>query len=103
MFYSRSRPASDFDSHTYASLLQNCIINGEPTYGKALHCEILKKGSCLDLFAFNILLSVHVKSDLLSDAHKLFDEMIERNTVSYVTLIQGCGQSLRFLEAVEFK
>ncbi|KAL7161862.1 hypothetical protein ACSBR2_042355 [Camellia fascicularis] len=101
MFNSRSPPPSDFDSHTYASLLQNCIINGEPTYGKALHCEILKKGGCLDLFAFNILLNVYVKSDLLSDAHKLFDEMIERNTVSYVTLIQGCGQSLRFFEAVE--
>ncbi|KAL6969206.1 hypothetical protein U1Q18_028929, partial [Sarracenia purpurea var. burkii] len=43
---------------------------------------------------------MYVKSDFLSDACKLFDEMVERNTISYVTLIQGCAQSLLFAEAI---
>ncbi|XP_058194188.1 putative pentatricopeptide repeat-containing protein At5g13230, mitochondrial [Rhododendron vialii] len=93
--------ASEFNSHAYAIKLQNCVKNGEPTSGKALHCDILKRGSGLDLFAWNVLLNVYVKTDLLSDARKLFDEMPERNTVSYVTLIQGCAESLSYLEAID--
>ncbi|XP_057485691.1 putative pentatricopeptide repeat-containing protein At5g13230, mitochondrial [Actinidia eriantha] len=92
---------SDFNSHAYASMLQNCIVNGESTTGKSLHCHILKRGGCLDVFAYNVLLNVYVKSDLLSDAHKVFDEMPERNTVSFVTLIQGCAKALRFVEGIE--
>ncbi|XVF59515.1 hypothetical protein PTKIN_Ptkin07bG0282100 [Pterospermum kingtungense] len=65
-----------------------------------LHCQILKSGNCLDLFATNILLNVYVKAELLSQAETLFDEMPERNTISFVTLIQGYVHSLRFVEAV---
>ncbi|XP_059633465.1 putative pentatricopeptide repeat-containing protein At5g13230, mitochondrial [Cornus florida] len=92
---------TEFDSHAYASLLQSCVINCNPTTGKGLHCDILKRGGCLDLFAWNVLLNLYVKSDILFDALKLFDEMGERNTISFVTLIQGCTQSLRFIEAIE--
>ncbi|KAA8540030.1 hypothetical protein F0562_026722 [Nyssa sinensis] len=92
---------SEFDSHSYATMLQNCIINGELSIGKGLHCDMLKRGGCLDLFAWNILLNMYVKSDILSHAFQLFDEMLERNTISFVTLIQGCAQSLQFVEAIE--
>ncbi|KAG5520531.1 hypothetical protein RHGRI_033195 [Rhododendron griersonianum] len=92
---------SEFNSHAYAITLQNCVKIGEPTSAKALHCDILKRGSCLDLFGWNVLLHVYVKTDLMSDARKLFDEMPERNTVSYVTLIQGCAESLCYLEAID--
>ncbi len=92
---------SEFNSHAYAAMLQNCLQNGDPTSGKGLHCEILKRGSCLDLFGYNILLNMYVKSDLLCDATKLFDEMPQRNTIAFVTLIQGYAKSLRFFEGVE--
>ncbi|GLT37863.1 hypothetical protein SLA2020_121490 [Shorea laevis] len=42
-----------------------------------------------------------VKAELLSDASKLFDEMSNRNTVSFVTSIQGCLRFQQFDEAVE--
>ncbi|CBI38188.3 unnamed protein product, partial [Vitis vinifera] len=92
---------SEFNSHAYANALQDCIQKDEPSRGKGLHCEILKRGGCLDLFAWNILLNMYVKSDFLCDASKLFDEMPERNTISFVTLIQGYAESVRFLEAIE--
>lgn len=94
-------PSSEFDFHAYATMLQDCIRNADPTSGKGLHCEILKRGGCLDLFAYNVLLNMYVKSELLCDAVTLFDEMPERNTISFVTLIQGYAQSLRFTEGVE--
>ncbi|KAF8020900.1 hypothetical protein BT93_G1342 [Corymbia citriodora subsp. variegata] len=94
-------PPPDFDSHSYASILQDCIRSGEPILARPLHCDVIKRGACLDLFASNILLNAYVKSELLGDARILFDELPQRNTISFVTLIQGLAQALRFGEAVE--
>lgn len=91
---------SYFDSHTYGAILQRCIRNVDPFSGMGLHCMIIKSGNCLDLFATNILLNMYVKAELLSEAEILFDEMPERNTISFVTLIQGYVQCLQFVEAV---
>ncbi|CAA3022030.1 pentatricopeptide repeat-containing At5g13230, mitochondrial [Olea europaea subsp. europaea] len=92
---------SEFDSHVYAVMLQNCVKDYHFATGKALHCHILKRGGCLDLFARNILLHFYVKNELLADAVNLFNEMPERNMVSFVTLIQGFSQSEKYIEAVE--
>ncbi|XP_047339071.1 putative pentatricopeptide repeat-containing protein At5g13230, mitochondrial [Impatiens glandulifera] len=92
---------TNFDSHSTARRLQQCVVNGVPNTGMSLHCDILKKGNCLDLFAWNVLLNMYVKLDLLSHAITLFDEMPERNTISFVTMIQGYVQSLRFVEALD--
>ncbi|KAK7854238.1 putative pentatricopeptide repeat-containing protein [Quercus suber] len=55
-------PSSEFNSHAYATMLQDCVQNGDPTSGKALHSEILKRGGCLDLFGYNILLNMDTRS-----------------------------------------
>ncbi|KAG7602093.1 Pentatricopeptide repeat [Arabidopsis thaliana x Arabidopsis arenosa] len=77
------------DSHAYGAMLRRCIQKNDPISAKAIHCDILKKGSCLDLFATNILLNAYVKAGFDKDALNLFDEMPERNNVSFVTLAQG--------------
>ncbi|XWS54062.1 hypothetical protein CRYUN_Cryun10bG0056700 [Craigia yunnanensis] len=95
-----NEPCSLFNSHTYGALLQRCIQNDDPISAMGLHSQILKRGNCLDLFATNILLNMYVKAELLSEAEILFDEMTERNTISFVTLIQGYVLCLQFVEAV---
>ncbi|CAH1414829.1 unnamed protein product [Lactuca virosa] len=95
-------PAPDLDdAHTGARFLQNCIISGDLASGKTFHCQILKKGGGLDLFGWNILLNLYVKSELLSDARNLFDEMPSRNTVSFVTLIQGFSELFPHAESTK--
>ncbi|KAK4790743.1 hypothetical protein SAY86_018047 [Trapa natans] len=91
----------DFDSHSCATALQDCVRRCDILAGKAVHCEALKKGNCLDLFASNILLNLYAKSELFDDASHLFEEMPQRNTVSFVTLIQGYGQAQQFEKAFE--
>lgn len=95
-----NKPSSHFDSYMYGALLQRCIQNDDPISAIGLHCKILKSGNCLDLFATNILLNVYVKAELLSEAEIVFDEMPKRNTISFVTLVQGYAQCLHFSEAV---
>ncbi|XP_016507584.2 putative pentatricopeptide repeat-containing protein At5g13230, mitochondrial [Nicotiana tabacum] len=90
-----------FDSSAYANVLQNCIMNRDFIAGKALHCDILKRGECLDLFGQNILLNLYGKSELLHDAVRLFDEMPMRNVVSFVTLLQCFLQAEQYIAAVE--
>ncbi|CAI0423021.1 unnamed protein product [Linum tenue] len=81
-------------------MLQRCIQNGDHLTGRAHHCAILKTGNCLDLFAHNVLLNLYVNGKSLTDARKVFDEMPERNTISFVTLIQGYENSC-FLESFQ--
>ncbi|CAL1378056.1 unnamed protein product [Linum trigynum] len=88
-------------SHAYAAMLQRCIQNGDHLTGRAHHCAILKTGNCLDLFAHNVLLNLYVNGKSLTDARKVFDEMPERNTISFVTLIQGYAQSSDFVQALD--
>ncbi|KAL6501079.1 hypothetical protein OROHE_025276 [Orobanche hederae] len=96
-------PASstpDFDSHAYARMLQLCTRNNDTSRARIIHCEILKRGNCLDLYARNILLNLHLKTGHLSNGLKVFDEMPERNVVSFVTMIQGYSQSKEYDKAV---
>ncbi|KAI3973647.1 hypothetical protein MKW92_023241 [Papaver armeniacum] len=92
---------NEFDSRKYAQILKECISTNDPNKGKSLHGNIIKKGNCLDLFAWNILLNMYVKSELISDAQRLFDVMFERNTITYVTLIQGYMHSVQCVEAFQ--
>ncbi|KAL7142993.1 hypothetical protein ABFS83_08G161400 [Erythranthe nasuta] len=91
----------EFDSHLYAGILQQFIKADDPTRGKILHCQILKRGNCLDLFARNILLNLYLKNGHFSDGLNLFDEMPDRNVVSFVTVIQGCSQLGEYDKAVD--
>ena len=91
----------DFNPHSYSQNLQGCIVDADILRGRALHCHGIKNGATLDSFSQNVLLNVYVKSNLLGDARQLFDEMKIRNTVSFVTLVQGYIQGEEFCEATE--
>ncbi|GAB2210658.1 hypothetical protein Droror1_Dr00015936 [Drosera rotundifolia] len=58
-------------------------------------------GNRLDLFGLNVLLNLYVKRGVLSDARKLFDEMPERNTISFVTLIRGYAEEGQWMDGVD--
>ncbi|KAE9607634.1 hypothetical protein Lal_00026980 [Lupinus albus] len=97
-----SQPCT-FDSHAYADMLQQTIQNhNAASSGNLVHCHVIKRGgTCLDLFAYNILLNTYVQSGLLDDASKLFDEMPFKNTISFVTLAQGYSRSGQFRRALD--
>ncbi|CAA0828599.1 Putative pentatricopeptide repeat-containing protein - mitochondrial [Striga hermonthica] len=94
-------PTTEFDSHAYAGILQHCTKTNDPNNGKAQHCHILKRGNCLDLFSRNILLNMYAKTGFLHDAVRLFDEMPDRNVISFVTVVQGFMEHEEYKKAVD--
>ncbi|KAF4401501.1 hypothetical protein G4B88_001695 [Cannabis sativa] len=54
-----------------------------------LHLQILKNGFTSDLFLYNSLINIYVRMGNLVCARQLFDEMPERNSVTWASLITG--------------
>ncbi|OVA00787.1 Pentatricopeptide repeat [Macleaya cordata] len=61
--------------------------------GQSIHGQIIKSGFLPETQIFNHLLNMYLKSSDFISAQKLFDEMPERNLVSYSTLISGYSRS----------
>ncbi|KAF8704969.1 hypothetical protein HU200_031215 [Digitaria exilis] len=79
------------DSYACARLLQRCIARGDARAGRAVHARVVRCGGLprLDTFCANVLLNLYAKLGPLAYARRVFDEMRERNMVSFVTLVQG--------------
>ncbi|GLT54050.1 hypothetical protein SLA2020_272830 [Shorea laevis] len=69
--------------------------------GQIIHGLVEKIGIHADVIVSNGLLSMYFKFDRLSDARKVFDEMVVRDSVSWNTVICGYSQSGLFGESIE--
>lgn len=66
---------------------------------KQFHVKVFKSGFDKDLFLCNTLINLYVRSSGLESARRLFDEMPERNSVTWACLISGYTQNGRHNEA----
>ncbi|KAG9451312.1 hypothetical protein H6P81_011277 [Aristolochia fimbriata] len=77
----------------FAALLQNSLKTRNLLGGKSIHGYMVKSGLNLGIFLTNTLINVYAKNDLIPDAHKLFDEMPARNTLSWNTMLSAYAKS----------
>ncbi|TQE04533.1 hypothetical protein C1H46_009840 [Malus baccata] len=94
-----SNPASRSDFYAYQ--LQASLRKRDLLAGKSIHAQIIKSGLHLcSVFLMNNLMTVYLKTDSASDAHRVFDEMPLRNTLSWNTIISAYAKQGRFDEAL---
>ncbi|XWS36689.1 hypothetical protein CRYUN_Cryun20dG0107000 [Craigia yunnanensis] len=88
-----SPPFSASNFQLYESLVTRYRDSRSLTDAEEFHCQVLKHGFDGDLFLSNSLINVYVRAGDLMSARKLFNEMPERNPVTWACLISGYNQN----------
>nr|AYM00516.1 pentatricopeptide repeat protein [Salvia miltiorrhiza] len=89
------------DSVTYAELIKCCIARGAVKQGKQVHHHVFSNGYEPKTFLINTLVNMYVKFNLLDEAQVLFDRMLERNVVSWTTMIAAYSNSEHKYKALQ--
>lgn len=110
----RNMKREDFkpDDFTFASVLGGlALIADYETHCQQLHCAVVKSGTGFATSVLNALVSVYVKCAsspsgssalLLGAARRVFDEMPQRDELSWTTMITGYVRNDELAAAREF-
>ncbi|PHU24058.1 hypothetical protein BC332_09165 [Capsicum chinense] len=77
------------DGYTYSYVLNGCAIGRLFREGQQVHGKILKSLSLLNVFVQTNLVNLYSTTGGRDDARTMFDEMIEKNTVTWNSLLFG--------------
>ncbi|KAA8542894.1 hypothetical protein F0562_024046 [Nyssa sinensis] len=80
------------EEETYSHLLRRCVEASALHYGKAMHAKFVKTALLSSLFLRNHLLNLYLRLGDLINGHKLFEEIPDKNVVSWTAIIAGFVQ-----------
>nr|KYP57618.1 hypothetical protein KK1_003883 [Cajanus cajan] len=79
------------NSITLVSVLPICTQLGALRQGKEIHGYVTKSGLGLNVSVGNSLIDMYSKCGFLELGVKVFNQMMERNVITYNTMISACG------------
>ncbi|RWR76167.1 Pentatricopeptide repeat [Cinnamomum micranthum f. kanehirae] len=69
--------------------------------GKQIHGYVLRNGVDMDVSVNNVLIDLYSKCHRVRYARKVFDDVVIKNTVSWMTMIAGYMQNAYYSDAME--
>ncbi|KAK7245529.1 hypothetical protein RIF29_40375 [Crotalaria pallida] len=90
------------NSYTFSCVLKCFAAVGKAGQCKRIHGNVLKLGFGSYNTVVNSLISAYFKSGGVESAHKLFDELIDRDVVSWNSMISGCVMNGFSQDGLEF-
>ncbi|KAJ7970644.1 Pentatricopeptide repeat-containing protein [Quillaja saponaria] len=85
------RMNKEMDNVMLCSLLNVCANIVSLSLGRQVHALAIKTQPCYDVTMGNALIDMYAKSGEIGDSYHAFNEMDEKNVISWTTLIAGCG------------
>ncbi|OIW15808.1 hypothetical protein TanjilG_04343 [Lupinus angustifolius] len=89
LFVTLCRSGLPFDASTMSCFLKICASNFDGVMGKQVHCQCVKCGLVQDVSVGTSLVDMYMKTEAVRDGRRVFDEMSERNVVSWTSLLAG--------------
>ncbi|KAL2225896.1 pentatricopeptide repeat-containing protein At3g53360, mitochondrial [Sesamum indicum] len=89
------------DPSTYALLISACSSLRSIEYARKIHNHILESNLLPNMILENHIVNMYGKCGFTKDARKVFDNMWERNVVSWTALIAGYSQNGPDIEAIK--
>lgn len=84
----------------YDALLNECVNRKLLSGGRRVQAHMIKTHYHPPVYLRTRLIVLYVKCDVLEDARMVFDEMPERNVVSWTAMISGYNKTGRHSEAL---
>eukprot|EP01018_Ginkgo_biloba_P030408 Gb_26155 [translate_table: standard] len=92
--YSQMQRASiNPDRFTFPFVLKACAGLGTLQQGKNIHTDIIRSGIELNVYVECALIDMYSKCRSMENACRVFDEMSQRNVVSWTAMIAGYAQN----------
>ncbi|XVE96401.1 hypothetical protein REPUB_Repub02eG0218500 [Reevesia pubescens] len=92
------------DNYTLPFVLRVCRDSMDLLLGSLVHGVVLKSGLCLDRFVCAALVDMYAKCRVIDDARRLFDNMPNKDLVTWTVMIGGyaeCGNAKESLVLFE--
>ena len=86
---------------TFSSLLKACANLSDPAAGEQIYAHAVKLGLATVNCVGNSLISLYSCTGRMEDARKAFDILVDKNLVSYNTIVNGYAKGLDSNEALE--
>ncbi|XP_022869237.1 putative pentatricopeptide repeat-containing protein At3g25970 [Olea europaea var. sylvestris] len=81
-----------FDGYTFGSIFKGVASSNHLECGQQVHADVIKMGYKENVYAASALLDMYVKCDRVGDGSVVFNDMPERNSVSWNALIAGYAE-----------
>ncbi|KNA20782.1 hypothetical protein SOVF_049240 [Spinacia oleracea] len=88
------------DNFTFPCVIKSCALGLRISLGEAIHGLAAKSGLVSDVFVGNSLIMMYGKYELIEHAVKVFDNLPERNLVSWNSLIHVYSENGLYMEGV---
>ncbi|KAI3499919.1 hypothetical protein L1887_35733 [Cichorium endivia] len=89
------------DKYTFTFILKAYAITKDEKAGCVIHGHVMKCGFYFNLFVGNALVAFYAKCQMIEACMKVFDEMPQKDLVSWNTAISGYANNDRTTEALD--